>query len=172
MLCLSTWHTIQFNSRELYWHEKTYVYIAKAITKYNKDSWKWGKYGEHMGIKGTYQWGTYVQSGSTEMGEVCTFGGAHNWVNKSWHILLLYACCTYIIIQDMTLLQQKIDSIKPWAGTRWLVFLMVVVFHRLTFFCRNSSHNLLLWSHIVVFPPVDMGVFCHWSCLQTHFGCV
>ena len=56
--------------------------------------------------------------------------------------------------------------------TQWFVVLRVVVFHSLAFFYRNSSQILLLCSHIVVFLPVGMGVFCRWSCFQTHVGCV
>ena len=52
----------------------------------------------------------------------------------------------------------------------WFIVLRVVVF--LAFFCHNSSQILLLCLSIDVFHPVGMGVFHHWSCLQTHFGCV
>ena len=44
-------YQFQFNSKELYWHEKTYVYIAKASVKKIKNSWKWGTYMQLEGVQ-------------------------------------------------------------------------------------------------------------------------
>ena len=109
------------------------------------------------------------------MGNIYTVGGGTALFKQSY-----VALCHFIYIEGTNSsiiflkVHKGISSVSYCMCSRSrcqrFVFLRVVVF--LAFFCRNSSQILLLCLRIVVFLPVGMGVFHHWSSFQNHFGCV